>query len=138
MYNDPTISLDSSHSRAARRRFRCCCSREPCAMLRCVRGRHLASLLYADDRGSISAVGYILITAIVAIGILAGATTIRDQLVQELADFGLGLENLNQSFTVNATYANGDTWNASYTDTPAGNDVPGSSATVSVTNSTPE
>lgn len=138
MTNDSLKSLDSSNQQAASRCLPLPRSPLRSVLRRCRTRESLLQSLYADQRGTISAFGYLLITVIVAIGILAGVTTIRDQLVQELADFGLGLENLNQSYTVNATYANGSTWNAGYSDTPAGNDVPGSSATVSFTSPTPE
>jgi len=55
--------------------------------------------LWLDESGESSAASIILITTILALGMVVGLATVRDQLVQELGDVGLALENLNQSFS---------------------------------------
>ena len=40
-----------------------------------------------------------MLCVVIAIGAIAGLTTLRDQLVQEFGDIAVSLENLNQSFT---------------------------------------
>jgi len=61
--------------------------------------------LWRDERGETSAMAIVLITTIVAFGALTGLVTVRNQIVQELGDFALAIENINQSFTTsNATF----------------------------------
>lgn len=58
-----------------------------------------------DQRGETSSMAIVLITTVLAFGTLTGLVTVRNQIVQELGDFALAVENLNQSFTTsNATY----------------------------------
>lgn len=56
-----------------------------------------------DEKGFVNASNYILLVTIIAIGAVAGLTSIRDSVVQELGDLGLALENVDQSYTVNCT-----------------------------------
>ena len=55
--------------------------------------------LWLEDSGEASSISIILITAIVALGAIAGLVTLRDQIVQEFGDYAIALENLNQSFS---------------------------------------
>ena len=86
--------------------------------------------LWRDTRASTSAIALILVVTITAVGAIVGLSTLRDQIVQEFADLGVGLNHLNQSFsyTMNVD-VNGDgdftdpedqTFSASYTDTGVG------------------
>jgi len=59
----------------------------------------LSRKIKRNRRGSISAPAYILIVVLAAIGVIVGATTIRDQIVQEYGDVGVSLNNLDQSFS---------------------------------------
>ena len=60
---------------------------------------------WRDQRGESSAMAMILLTTIVAFGALTGLVTVRNHIVQEMGDFALAIENLNQSFTTsNATF----------------------------------
>ncbi len=55
--------------------------------------------LWHEDSGEVSSISIILITTIIALGAIVGLTTLRDQVVQEMGDYALALENLNQSFS---------------------------------------
>lgn len=55
--------------------------------------------LWRDQRGESSSMALVLITTIVAFGTITGLVTLRNQIVQELGDFALAIENLNQSYT---------------------------------------
>ena len=66
----------------------------------------LAAELIRDEAGFVAAGNYILMVTILAIGIVAGLTAVRDSVVQELGDLGMALENIDQSFTINATFGN--------------------------------
>ena len=59
----------------------------------------LLRALWNDQRGESSSISLILLTTILALGAVAGLTTLRDQIVQELGDIALALENINQSYT---------------------------------------
>lgn len=56
--------------------------------------------LRADESGEISVIGYILLVTLVGIGMVVGLATFRDQLVQEFGDIAVGLENLDQSYSI--------------------------------------
>jgi Flp pilus assembly pilin Flp len=59
--------------------------------------------LWKDEAGFIHASNYILITTIIGIGAVAGLTSLRDSVTQQFGDLALGLENLDQSYTINCT-----------------------------------
>lgn len=85
------------------------------------RGSGLLARLYHDESGFVDAANYILMTTIIAIGVIAGLAVIRDSVVQELGDFALGLENLDHTYTVNCSFGT-----FGYIDTElGGNDVAG-------------
>lgn len=54
--------------------------------------------LARDERGFVHASQGVLLAVILSLGIVAGLVSLRDVLVQEYADTGLALENLNQSY----------------------------------------
>ena len=56
-----------------------------------------------DDRGVVQPVTYIFLVTVVAIGMIAGLTAVRDSVVQEFGDLSLALQNIDQSYTVNCT-----------------------------------
>jgi Flp pilus assembly pilin Flp len=60
---------------------------------------NILSRLWRDESGESSSASVILITTIIALGLVVGLATVRDQLVQELGDVGLALENINQSYS---------------------------------------
>lgn len=63
--------------------------------------------LLHDERGSVQSTEYILMITLLAIGGIVGLATLRDQLAQELADAGVALEQLDQSYVIatpSATY----------------------------------
>lgn len=55
--------------------------------------------LWQDQRGETNSLGLVLVTTIVAFGVLTGVATLREQIVQEFGDLALAIENLNQSYT---------------------------------------
>ena len=62
-----------------------------------------------DEAGSIVVVEVIFMVLIVGIGMTAGMVFMRDSFNQELADAGLAVNNLNQSYTLTGvTNAGGD------------------------------
>lgn len=52
-------------------------------------------------RGHEAILGYLLLVVIVAIGSIVGLVNIRDQFVQEYGDLSVGLESLDQSYSIN-------------------------------------
>jgi hypothetical protein len=50
-------------------------------------------------------IDYILLATIVGIGCVVGLVVIRDAVIQELGDVGIGLENIQQNYTVSMTFA---------------------------------
>ena len=61
--------------------------------------------LYSDESGVVAVSDYVLLTTIVAIGAIVGLVTLRDAVIQELGDVGIGLENIQQNYTVSMTFA---------------------------------
>ena len=55
-----------------------------------------------DDAGFIISTELALIATILVIGLIVGITSIRDQVVQELADIGGMISQLNQSYSFSA------------------------------------
>ena len=58
----------------------------------------LAKKLLQNEHGSIHSTEYILLIVLLAIGGIVGLATLRDQVTQELADAGVALETLDQSY----------------------------------------
>jgi Flp pilus assembly pilin Flp len=61
--------------------------------------------LWNDDAGAIVASEIILIATILVIGIVTGLSSVRDAVVEELADVGAAIGSLNQSYTVGGSTA---------------------------------
>jgi hypothetical protein len=61
--------------------------------------------LWTNECGFVNAAAYMFVVTILLIGMVAGLTSFRDQLVQELGDLAVGLENIDQSysFEINGT-----------------------------------
>src|SRR5207253_2487075 len=55
--------------------------------------------LWSDEAGFIVSSELVLIASIAVIGLIAGLTTVRDQVVSELADVANAIGNLNQSYS---------------------------------------
>jgi len=58
--------------------------------------------LWADENGFVVSTELALIATILVIGMVVGLTTIRDQVVQELADIAGMVSQLNQSYSFSA------------------------------------
>lgn len=54
---------------------------------------------WRDQHGAVSGLSTLLLTVIMAIGVLAGLVVVRDHVVQEFGDVSVGLDNLDQSFS---------------------------------------
>ena len=54
--------------------------------------------LLRDERGSVAAMSTLFLTVMLGLGVLGGLVVVRDHLVQEFGDFGVALDNLDQSF----------------------------------------
>lgn len=82
----------------------------------------LALELFHDESGFIAAGNYILMVTILAIGVVAGLTALRDSVVQEFGDVALALENIDQSFTINCIIGD-EVVQFGYVDDDAGDDM---------------
>lgn len=60
----------------------------------------LLTRCWRDESGSLQSTEYILMMVMLGIGVIVGLVTVRDQLVQELADAGVALEHVDQSFFI--------------------------------------
>lgn len=60
--------------------------------------------LWRDECGALAAGNYILMVTILCVGAIAGLTTVRDSVVQDLGDTAIALESLDQSYTVTMTF----------------------------------
>ena len=58
--------------------------------------------LWKDDAAFVVSADLVLISSILVLGLLVGLVSLRDQIVQELADVGLAVGLLNQSYTWSA------------------------------------
>lgn len=56
--------------------------------------------LLRSEEGTIHAMGYVVLVTIIGIGMITGAVTLRDGIVQEYGDLSLALEHLDQSYSV--------------------------------------
>lgn len=86
--------------------------------------RFLIRLLH-DDAGIITSVDFMLFVAIVTIGSIVGLATVRDAVVQQFGDIGVGMENLEQTYTVDITFRNGSTKSFGFTDNASPTDTAG-------------
>ena len=88
-----------------------------------MRFKQLLIRLFRDDAGFLSSVDFMLFVAIVSIGSIIGLATVRDQVVQQFGDIGVAMENLEQTYTVNITFRNGQTKAFGFTDNASPTDV---------------
>ena len=68
----------------------------------------LAGQLWRDERGFIQSAELVLSATLVVIGMIVGLATFRDATVQELADTGAAVGQLNQSYSVAITGDGGE------------------------------
>lgn len=68
--------------------------------------------LWKDEAGVLATTDLLLLTTLLVLGMLVGLTTLRDSVVQELADLGSAVGSLDQSYSfANATITiNGNTF----------------------------
>jgi Flp pilus assembly pilin Flp len=59
--------------------------------------------LWKDQRGFVISTELILIAVLLVIGLIAGLTTLRDQVVQELGDLAAAIGSINQSYSFSGT-----------------------------------
>jgi Flp pilus assembly pilin Flp len=62
----------------------------------------MLSRLWADELGVVVSAELVLVLTILVIGMIVGLTSLRDQVVQELADVGAAVASLNQSYSFSA------------------------------------
>ena len=55
--------------------------------------------LWRDQDGFVVSTELLLVTVVLVLGMLVGATTLRDQVVQEFGDLAAALGRLNQSYS---------------------------------------
>jgi len=55
--------------------------------------------LWHDQRGFVISTELVLIAVLLVIGLIAGLTTLRDQVVQELGDLAAAIGAINQSYS---------------------------------------
>jgi hypothetical protein len=55
--------------------------------------------LWTDEAGVVVSAELVLVLTILVLGVLVGLTSVRDQVVQELADVGAAIARLNQSYS---------------------------------------
>jgi Flp pilus assembly pilin Flp len=60
----------------------------------------MASKLWMDEAGFIVSSELVLLATIVVIGVIAGMTTVRDQVVTELSDVADAISEVDQSYSV--------------------------------------
>ena len=59
----------------------------------------LLSRLWADEAGFVVSSELVLIATVMVVGLLTGMTTVRDQVVQELADVADAVSEIDQSYS---------------------------------------
>jgi Flp pilus assembly pilin Flp len=62
----------------------------------------LLSRLWNDEAGFVISSELVLVATILVIGMIVGLTTVRDQVVQELADVAGAISDINQSYSYSA------------------------------------
>src|ERR1700704_1583273 len=72
---------------------------------------------WKDETGFVVTTELVLIAVILVIGLIAGLTTLRDQVVQELGDLAAAIGAINQSYSFSGvTGASASTAGSSYSD----------------------
>lgn len=82
----------------------------------------LKSLLQ-DEFGTVDIAAYIALITLVAIGMIAGLTTLRDGIAQEYSDLGWALMSLDQSYEYTIPGENGPVTVTHGTPTPDGSPI---------------
>jgi len=59
----------------------------------------IMSKLYGDERGVMASTEIIIIMMLLVFGLIAGNVALRDAVSQEVADTGLAINNINQSYS---------------------------------------
>ena len=80
--------------------------------------RSIARLI-RDERGSVAAMSTLFLTVMLGLGVIGGLVVVRDHLVQEFGDFGVALDNLDQSFLYHIEVCDDCVITAEYTDDSA-------------------
>ena len=80
--------------------------------------RSIARLI-RDERGSVAAMSTLFLTVMLGLGVIGGLVVVRDHLVQEFGDFGVALDNLDQSFLYYIEVCDDCVITAEYTDDSA-------------------
>ncbi len=74
---------------------------------------------WRDEEGFVTSTELIFISTIAVIGLVAGLTTVRDQVILELADIADAVSELDQSFTYAAVTATvGSVAGSTFSDQP--------------------
>lgn len=61
--------------------------------------------LWNDQAGAVISAELILVATILVLGMITGLTTLRDQVIQELADVAIAVASVNQSFSFSGVSA---------------------------------
>lgn len=61
--------------------------------------------IWNDENGFVISAEIILVATILIIGLVAGLTSLRDGVIEEMADVGQSIGNADQSFSVSGTQA---------------------------------
>jgi Flp pilus assembly pilin Flp len=84
--------------------------------------------LWNDEVGAIVSAEIVLVLTILVIGMITGLTSLRDGVIEELADVGQAIGNLNQSYVISgATAHSSATAGSAFRDAPdfCDGDTPG-------------
>jgi len=64
--------------------------------------KNVFTRLWNDEAGFVISSELVLVATILVIGMIVGLTTVRDQVVQELADVAGAISDINQSYSYSA------------------------------------
>ncbi|MFL5329960.1 MAG: hypothetical protein ACJ8C4_13730 [Gemmataceae bacterium] len=82
--------------------------------------KHLAAKFWNDDRGALIASEYLFVITILIIGIIVGLTSLREAIVNELAETANAILALSQGYSISGiTGDGGDSDGSSSIDTPS-------------------
>ncbi len=83
--------------------------------------RSILQKLWRSTGGFVVSTELVLVTSILTIGVLAGLTSIRDQIVAEMTDVSVMIRGLNQSYSIGGQVGrNSSTNGSSFIDQPGG------------------
>lgn len=73
--------------------------------------------VWRDEAGFVLSTELTMVASVLVVGVLAGAVTVRDQVVQEMADTAAAISNFNQSYSFSAvTGCNSSTAGSTFMD----------------------